>query len=273
MNFKIPNLRKRHHKRHRLILITIGTSLLGVGSATASLLPSGMTQDWQSWVLNSTGNPLADIQQQIEQTTALAETFLQEALGQQWEALQSALGSVLPDPFRVRTADTTEDGSLLNPNPLLQQQELANRYDQELARSLSAPVLGDQGQQWLETEAQHTTERLEASQARVQAVESMAETAQGLSVTQDVLKQNAQIQASVAALLHEQTQLTAENHTALMQLQQLQGMLTQLSANTSAGIDEANRREQMERQISLSGSAQAPLYLPGVLGTDPTLAD
>ena len=83
-------------------------------------------------------------------------------------------------------------------------------------------------------------------------------------------KQNAQIQASVAALLHEQTQLTAENNTTLMQLHQLQGMLTQLAANTSEGIDEANQRERVERQISISGSAQAPIYIPGALGTSPS---
>jgi hypothetical protein len=262
---------KRQRIRYRLILGTsLSLGLLGIGTARASLQPGGWGQQWQDWAIENLSNPLEDILAQIEETTALAEETLQSVLGDQWEALKTALGSNLPDPSRVRMDEAVPIQSILGTDPTTQQRELANRYDQEVARSMASPWLGDQGQTRLSTQAEQTTALLEDSQARTQQVQSMAEAAQGMNVTQDVMKQNAQIQASVAALLHEQTQLTAENNTTLTQLHQLQGMLTQLAANTSEGIDETNRRERVERQISISGSAQAPIYIPGALGTSPS---
>lgn len=267
----MTNQSKRQRIRYRLILGTsLSLGLLGISTASASLQPGGWGQQWQDWATENLSNPLEDILAQIEETTALAEEALQNVLGDQWEALKSALGSNLPDPTRVRMDETVPIQTILGTDRATQQRDLANRYDQEVARSMASPWLGDQGQARLSTQAEQTTTLLEDSQARTQQVQSMAEAAQGMNVTQDVMKQNAQIQASVAALLHEQTQLTAENNTTLTQLHQLQGMLTQLAANTSEGIDEANRRERVERQISISGSAQAPIYIPGALGTSPS---
>ena len=258
----------RPRNRYRLILGTsLSLGLLGINTARASLQPGGWGQQWQDWAMNHLPSPITTILEQIQTTTALAEETLQTVLGDQWESLKASLGGNLPDPYRVRMEDAVPIQSILGTDPTTQQRELANRYDQEVARSMASPWLGDQGQTRLSTQAEQTSNLLQASQGRTQQAQSMAEEAQGMNVTQDVMKQNAQIQASVAALLHEQTQLTAENNTTLTQLHQLQGMLTQLAANTSEGIDEANRRERVERQISISGSAQAPIYIPGALGT------
>ena len=262
---------KRQRIRYRLILGTsLSLGLLSLGTARASLQPGGWGQQWQDWAMNHLPSPITTILEQIQTTTTLAEETLQAVLGDQWEALKAALGGNLPDLHRVRMDELVPLQSILGTDRATQQRDLANRYDQEVARSMASPWLGDQGQTRLSTQAEQTSNLLQESQARTQQVQSMAEAAQGMNVTQDVMKQNAQIQASVAALLHEQTQLTAENNTTLTQLHQLQGMLTQLAANTSEGIDEANRRERVERQISISGSAQAPIYIPGALGTSPS---
>jgi hypothetical protein len=266
----------RNRKPYRLSLIlgtSLGLGLLGLGTANASLLPGGWGEQWQDWTMSNLPSPIADVLAQIEQTTTLAEDLLQEALGQQWESLKTALESQLPDPFRVRTEDLETTPSVLTENPMVQQQELANLYDQEVARTMAAPWLGEAGQTRMTSEAQQTAAVLETSKANVQSAQSMANTAQGLSVSQDILKQNAQIQATVASLLHEQTQITAENQTALMQLQQLQSIQTQLAANTSEGIDAANRRQRLDRQIAISGSVSAPLFIPGALGTDTSISD
>ncbi|MBE9138026.1 hypothetical protein IQ254_12640 [Nodosilinea sp. LEGE 07088] len=262
---------KRRRIRYRLILGTsLSLGLLGISTAHASLQPGGWSQQWQDWAMENLSNPLEDILAQIEETTALAEEALQNVLGDQWESLKAALGSNLPDLHRVRMDEAMPIQSILGTDRATQQRDLANRYDQEVARSMASPWLGDQGQARLSDKAEQTSALLDNSQAHTQQAQSMAEDAQGMNVTQNVMKQNAQIQASVAALLHEQTQLTAENNTTLTQLHQLQGMLTQLAANTSEGIDEVNRREQVARQISISGSAQAPIYIPGALGTSPS---
>jgi hypothetical protein len=264
----------RNRKRFiALLSASIGLGFLGIGTATASLLPGGWGDAVPELSLENWQNPLEDVLAQIEQTTTLAEETLQQALGEQWAQLQEWLNAQLPEPFQVREGEVEGSANVLTTDPTAQQQELANLYDQVIARTMAAPWLGEQGQERLTIGAEQTTAVLESSQATVQEVQSMAETAQGLTVTQDVMKQSAQIDAAVAALLHEQTQLTAENQTSLEQLQQLQAMLTQLTANTSAGIDAANRREQIERQISISGSAAAPLYIPGALGTDSAPTD
>ena len=51
------------------------------------------------------------------------------------------------------------------------------------------------------------------------------------------------------------------------EVQRLQGIIAQLSANTSEGIDETNRRSRVERQVSIVGAGQAPIYIPGLLNT------
>jgi hypothetical protein len=74
--------------------------------------------------------------------------------------------------------------------------------------------------------------------------------------------------ASLAGILGNQSKLTAENQTALLRLQQMQGTIAQLSANVSEGIDETNRRERVVRQIELSSATQAEVYIPGLFRTN-----
>ena len=81
------------------------------------------------------------------------------------------------------------------------------------------------------------------------------------------MKAQAEMNGAIASLMAQQTQLSADNHTSLMQLQRLQSILAQLAANTSEGIDESNRRARVERHVQITGSAQAPIYIPGILGT------
>lgn len=258
-------------KRWIPILLSTGTliPLLGIGAATASLLPGAIDYDWQGWVLDNHLNPLEQLLEEIQKSSPIAETIMDAALGDLWGDLKTSTDSEAPDPYRIRTAEDPVGAGVLTHSPTVQQRDLANLYDQETARVMAAPVLGEQGKTWLETETKRTSGLVESSQQGAQEVQKLAEEAQGLSVTQDVMKQNAEIDAAVASLLTQQTQLTADNHTTLLQLQRLQGIQAQLAADTSEGIDEANRRDRLERQVSLFGSAQAPVYIPGLLDTQP----
>ncbi len=159
---------KRQRIRYRLILGTsLSLSLLGIGTARASLQPGGWGQQWQDWAIENLSNPLEDILAQIEETTALAEETLQSVLGDQWEALKTALGSNLPDPSRVRMEDAVPIQSILGTDPTTQQRDLANRYDQEVARSMASPWLGDQGQTRLSSQAEQTSNlRLDSETSR-----------------------------------------------------------------------------------------------------------
>ena len=265
----MPQKRTRRLKKLTVLLIGTGTvlPLLGVGAATAAFLPSDIGGDWQRWALDHYPNPLEQVLEQVGKSDPIFETIMQVALGDTWKDLKTATGSEQPDPYEVRTAEQSAGAGILTTSPIVRQRDLANLYDQESARSIAAPVLGEQGKTWLEDEAQRTTGLIESSQKGAETAQQLAQEAQGLSVTQDVVKKNAEMDAAIASLLTNQTQLTADNHTALLQVQRLQGIMAQLSANTSEGIDESNRRSRVERQVSIAGSSQAPVYVPGLLNT------
>ncbi|NJO66194.1 MAG: hypothetical protein HC832_00980 [Leptolyngbyaceae cyanobacterium RM1_405_57] len=67
--------------------------------------------------------------------------------------------------------------------------------------------------------------------------------------------------------------MTADTRLALLELQRLDSIIAQLSANTSEGIDESNRRERVERKTLTVRASQAPVYIPGLLGTNNSDAD
>jgi hypothetical protein len=258
-------------KRQYLIGITIATILpiLSVGAATASFLPGGIGDDWQSWINQTLGNPLDQVQQQISKGDEILGQIMKGSLGSAWdEAKGKTGGSQQPDPYQVRTADTAIAAGVLTTNPIVHKRDAANLYDQELSRATAAPVLGDTGRKWLEQEAKKTGAIVQNNQQGTQVTQKLAQEAQGLSVTQDVMKNNAKQLSSLAGILNNQSKLTAENQTSLLRLQQLQGTIAQLTANTSEGIDETNRRDRVVRQIELSSATHAEIYIPGLLRTN-----
>ncbi|WP_141242184.1 hypothetical protein [Leptolyngbya sp. BC1307] len=259
-------------KRWTAVMIGAGTlvPLLGIGAATASIMPNDIGSTWQQWVLDKYSNPLDYLLGQLEKVDPIFETIMDVALGDDGLNDLKDENGELPEPYELRTTKPSNGPGILNHSPVVRQRDLANLYDQESARAIAAPVLGEQGKTWLTEEAERTAGLIESTQAGAIQVQQMAAEAQGLGVTQDVMKQSAEIDAAIASLLTNQTQLTADNHAALLQLQRLQGIQAQLAANTSEGIDEANRRDRLERQVSIAGASRAPVYIPGLFGTNQT---
>jgi hypothetical protein len=258
---------KRRHLRRHLIGVTALTllPLMTVGVASASFLPGGMGNDWQKWINQSLGNPLDQVQRQLSKGDEILSQIMKGSLGGAWDEKS---GGSQPDPYQVRTADTAIAAGVLTTNPIVHKRDAANLYDQELSRATAAPVLGDTGRKWLEQEVKKTGEIIQNNQQGTQTTQQLAQEAQGLSVTQDVMKNNAKQVASLAGILNNQSKLTAENQTSLLKLQQLQGTIAQLAANTSEGIDETNRRDRVVRQIELSSATQAEVYIPGLFRTN-----
>jgi hypothetical protein len=54
--------------------------------------------------------------------------------------------------------------------------------DQELGRAMAAPVLGEQGQTWLEKDTQRTSGLVENNQQGFQTIQNLANEAQSLTV-------------------------------------------------------------------------------------------
>jgi hypothetical protein len=276
----LKHLRDRNEvssMRKRRILIVAGTGLvfplLGAGLAAASFMPGGVgnlgnVSSWYDLVLNSQGgNPLERILGQLGEGDAVMDTIMDVALGQQWEDLIAASGSDPPNPHQVRTSDETPGSGVLTTNPVVRQRDVANLYDQELSRSLAAPMLGEAGETQVKEEGERITSIIETNQQGLETTQQLAQSAQSMTVTQDVMKNQTQMNSVLAGIVTNTAQLTADNRVALLELQRLDSIIAQISANTSEGIDESNRRERVERKTLTIRASQAPVYIPGLLGT------
>jgi hypothetical protein len=246
---------------------TVLITVLSIGTASASLLPGSVGDKWQKWVLDRLENPLAQIQEQLKQGDEILQTILKSGLGQVWDEIPRTSENQPLDPYRIRTTEAVIPSGLLATNSIVQKRDAANLYDQELSRGIAAPVLGETGRKWLEQQGERTNEIIENTHQGLQVTQQLAQDAQVLTSTQDVIKNNSKEIASLAGIITNQSRLTADNQVALLKLQQLQGTATQLAANTSEGIDESNRRDRVARQIELSSATQTELYIPGLYNT------
>jgi hypothetical protein len=149
-------------------------------------------------------------------------------------------------------------------NPVIKARDQANLIDQELARMIAEPRLGEAGQQWLAGEAQETMLTMSSGLQSANAAIQLSEQAQGLTSTQDVAKAVAQQGGQNAAISAALLQMQGQNQASLLQLQQLTSSSIQLAADNSEGIDEANRRDRVERTTALNDSARGFIYVPGV---------
>jgi hypothetical protein len=76
---------------------------------------------------------------------------------------------------------------VLTTNPVVRQRDVANLYDQELSRSLAAPMLGEEGETQVKEEGERVSSILETNQQGLQNTQQLANQAQSLTVTQDVM--------------------------------------------------------------------------------------
>lgn len=247
-----------------ILLIGTLTPLLSVGTATAAFMPGGIGTQWQQWVLEHYINPLAQLQQDWSETDPILETMMQVALGGSWDEMKSTTDSTLPDPYKVRTAKTPISSGVLTTNPVIRQRDVANLYDQELGRAMAAPIIGQTGRETLQKNLEQTSKIIQTTQQGLQETQKLAQQSQSLRSTQDVMKSNAEMTSALAGIVTNQAQLTADSHRELLKLQQLQGTALELSANTSEGIDESNRRDRVNRQLEIGGMARTELYVPGL---------
>ncbi|MCU0552533.1 MAG: hypothetical protein MUC48_24640 [Leptolyngbya sp. Prado105] len=181
----------------------------------------------------------------------------------------STIGTIGPNPFEVRGEQPGPPKSApiydsLTLSPIVRQRDLSNLYDQTLSRSTAAPMIGKTGTQWLATSVQSTSQAIERSQKSAQAVHQLAEASKSLSVTQNVMKNAAQMQDLTASMLFDQAVINGKVHASLLGVQQEQAMLLQNQANLSEGIDEMNRRQRSDRIIEAASAARSPLYIPGL---------
>ncbi len=213
-------------------------------SSFSNVIPTNTGQDISN--SNSAGgwNPFKHLSKWIQ------DTPLAKAMGSWGKRIRGALGG---SSFGFFTR-----------NQVVKERDQANLLDQEIARMMAEPQLGESGEQWMTTEAQDAMSVLGGGLQSAGAAIQIAQESQSLTSTQDVAKAVAQQGGQNAALSAAVLQMQAQNQASLLQLQQLTSSAIQLSANNSEGVDEANRRDRAERSNALRQSASEFIYVPDV---------
>ncbi|MDX2244964.1 MAG: hypothetical protein NW224_30175 [Leptolyngbyaceae cyanobacterium bins.302] len=144
-----------------------------------------------------------------------------------------------------------QQSDLFNLNPVPLAQSMKAEQDRAENRGFAASVVGKEGQEAMRQEA-------EAATLTLQAIQTKAEEAQGMDVTQDVMK-------NLTAMTSQQATLQAGTYANIMALRQQEAANSLVTSNISEGVDEVNRMhhaESMAGAISvMRGSAN--VYLPG----------
>lgn len=216
------------------------------------------------------------------------ETFLDDALDYVINVLVEELGNDCPEILRIipgscPSGDSIEDivideipktsggyrttslptGDFFNSNPTVVNRDFANLYDQEYARAQAERLLGENGSQWLDENVATFSLLVQENEVLVAEIAELAKEAHTLEVTQDVMKNSTQIQSHIAKMSLNQNRMNAMMQASLLSLQQQQASVMQLSANIGEALDEANRRERLEREANYLESSRSLVYIPG----------
>ena len=175
----------------------------------------------------------------------------------------------IPNPYEIRADATSKQesdptGDVLSINATVRGRDLSNLYDQELSRATAAPYLGKTGITWAKNQAKTTKTVLDSNSKIADAITTLATAAQKKDVTQDVMKNQTAVQSQIAGLLINQAQIGVQEVSTLNSLLQGQAALLQLGANSSEALDEANRRERVNRNSVLFQAAGMQVYVRGL---------
>ncbi|OWY64096.1 hypothetical protein B7486_49145 [cyanobacterium TDX16] len=160
-----------------------------------------------------------------------------------------------------RTASPPTD-DILTANSHVRERDLANLDDQEFAREIAAPYLGETGRQQVKKSTQETAELIKSNLESAREIQTIAADSQELTVTQDVMKSHAKVFSQLGDMAANQSRLESKVYLGVLSLQQQQASLMQLSANLSEGIDEANRHQRLDQDAIAIAAMRAGVYLP-----------
>lgn len=171
-----------------------------------------------------------------------------------------------PDPYKVRLPQEEKDDEIgiLTRSPIVVRRDKANQYDQELGRAMAAPMLAEQGDQWLEAQITTSSDMMQAGLASTQsAIAKSGEAAEATS-TQDIVRRSAEMSGIAATMQMQGMQQNAMLGESLWNMQRLQSAQLQLAADMSEAADEQNRRDRTSRASALSSSAGEAMIIPGL---------
>jgi hypothetical protein len=160
------------------------------------------------------------------------------------EILKSSVGAAgVPIPSKVRSeiqrsVEATGGNNIFEINPVVARYYAQNMAERATARLSAELVLGKAGQKKLVEESKGIQDAVTSSMGT-------AKSAQALDVTQDVMKQMVQIQATEALL-------AGNSATSLQQMRVDNGIDHLLLSNMSRTLDETARERRIDRTLSLN---------------------
>jgi hypothetical protein len=257
-----------------------GLSVPGIGGGTINIPGSSggisAPDDW----LNGGGLSGADLLSSVfgdlfgimEKENEVFGVMQEIVLGQ--SDIMRGEGTEAKNPFELRmpekesanpreVAESRTPG-LLTDSAIVRDRDFANLYDQLTARTASAPYLGENGKQWLESEVKSSGDIMTAAFQNTTQAGEVAKTAVAKTSTQDVVKEIANGNALIANQVMMNNAMDAENNEALLAIQRINALDLALSANTGEALDEGNRRERFERGRDLRSDAISSIVVPGL---------
>lgn len=222
-------------------LLTLTVSIVLVATATPARA-------------DDSGNPLSGITDWFNQAKSTVESYVQDigeqlsGFGQEFEGIaQDAVGALgLPDPAQLRE----ELDKVVTDSPIFSKEGVANEVNRQTALGSASAILSEDGQT-------QQAQAYEQTQTQLETIGQQAQAAQGMDVTQNVMKQMALQQS-------ETTQVLAGMRSDLLKMNEQQATQTVVQTNISRTLDGQQQQQNVERVgtgfSNLRTASQAALF-------------
>lgn len=222
-------------------LLTLTVSILLVATATPARA-------------DDSGNPLSGITDWFNQAKSTVESYISDigeqlsGFGQEFEGIaKDAVGALgLPDPAQLRE----ELSKVVTDSPIFSKEGVASEADRQTALGSASAILSEDGQT-------QQAQAYEQTQTQLETIGQQAQAAQGMDVTQNVMKQMALQQA-------ETTQVLGGMRSDLLKMNEQQATQTLIQTNVSRTLDGQQQQQNVERVgtgfSNLRTASQAALF-------------
>jgi opacity protein-like surface antigen len=200
------------------------------------------------------GNPLSSLTDWFNEAKSTVDSYIKDVgkqlsgFGKEFEGIaDDVVGELgLPDPTQLRK----ELDLVVTDSPIFSKDGVANEADRQVARGSAAAILSSDGQ------AQQA-QAYDQTQTQLETVGQQAQAAQGMDVTQNVMKQMALQQAQT-------TQVLGGVRSDLLKMNEQQATDNLLQTNISRTLDGQQQQRNAEQVgtgfSNLKTASQASLF-------------
>lgn len=245
----------------------------GIGDLIGSDIPDYVPSIFKDIFSGNMGGILETIMGVLTNQNSIFDEISKVVLGDGWGSAGGNPGTP-PDPYKIRLPqpEKAEKTGMLTRSPIVLRRDQANQYDQELGRAMAAPMLAEQGEEWLAAQITTSSDMMVAGLTSTQSSITKAGEATEATSTQEIVRRSAEMSGIAATMQMQEMQQNALLGESLWNMQRLESAQLQLAANASEAADEQNRRDRASRTASLANSATEGMIIPGLADLSTTTA-